>query len=604
MLCALLLGGCGTVLDGDGQGGGTKTALSGTLPVSYVASIEGLDDDPDTREVIRAALGTFRYADRGAPSLAGLERRAESDKPTLLQVMSAEGRYDAGVEINVAETPGGEADAKVVFDVDPGPLYHIARFAPVFEPSPEQLPGEGKIARAAELGEGAVARGEDIVAAEARVVRFLGLHGFPYARFVDRKAVADTRTHTLTVTARFDPGPYTTFGPLVIEGQTKLARDYILDRIPWKEGEPWSRGKVETFRDAMLSTGLFQSVTVRPPETPDPSATAQPVTLSVSDAKLRSVSGGLRYDTDLGPGARVAWRHRNLFGGAEDFRAELDTSLKEQKLSVGMSQPHTPVQDWTLKEGFALRNLNDDTFDEKSATARVGVETKLSRYWTVGSSVEGSIARVQSDAEDDTTYLIGLPTFADLDRSNDQLNPTRGFRLRLAGAPYTGLNDGDVAYFGRVSMGGSFYQPVIGDNTLVLAMRARVATVLSQAIGDVPVNQRLFAGGGASVRGYAFQSISPTNAAGDPTGGRFLSENSMELRLRFMEDLGLVAFVDTGYVTEEPFPEFSETLHVGVGGGFRYYSPVGPIRFDLAFPMHRRSGDNLFEFYISLGQAF
>jgi translocation and assembly module TamA len=604
-LCALALAGCGTLLDGEGAGDDRDSALSGPLPVSYTATIDGLDEQPDVREVIRASLDTFRYQQRGAPSIAGLKRRAENDRATLMQVMSAEAHYDATVEIRVEETPGDpDADARAIFDVAPGTAYTIAAFQPAFEPHPEELPTDAEIKRAADLGEGAEAHGEDIVAAETRVVRFLSRNGFPYARFIDRRAVANTENHTLTVTARFDPGPYTTFGPLVIEGDTKLARDYIMDRIPWQEGEPYDRQKVEKFQEAMRATGLFDAVSVQPPQTPDPEQVARPITLKVADAKLRSISGGLRYDTDLGPGARIAWRHRNLFGGAEDFRAELDASLKEQKLTFGMTQPHTPTERWTLKESFTLRRLDDDAFSEESATARIGVETGVGEHWRVGTSVEASAAKVESDIENDTAYLLGFPTFANLDRANDQLNATEGFRLFLAAAPYAGLNNGDPAYFGRISLGGAFYQPLIGENSLVLALRARVATILSQALDDVPVNERFFAGGGASVRGYEFQSISPTNDAGELTGGRFLSENAIELRARFMEDLGVVAFVDTGYVAAEPFPDATETLHVGVGGGVRYYSPVGPIRFDLAFPLHRRDEDNFFEFYISLGQAF
>lgn len=602
--CALALAGCGTLLDGEEAGGEADSVLSVPLPLSYVAAIDGLDETPDIREIIRASLDTFRYQQRGASSVAGLERRAENDRATLLQVMSAEAYYDATVEIRVTETPADEADARAVFDVSPGPAYTIAAFQPAFEPHTDELPADAEVKLAAELGEGAEAHGEDIVEAESRVVRFLRRNGFPYVRFIGRRAVADTGNHTLTVTARFDPGPYTTFGPLVIDGDTKLARDYIMDRIPWEENEPYDEEKVGDFQEAMRATGLFDAVSVEPPRNPDPEQVARPITLKVADAKLRSISGSLRYDSDLGPGARIAWRHRNLFGGAEDFRAELDASLKEQKLTFGMTHPHTPTQRWTLKESFTLRRLDDDAFAEESATARVGVETSVGEDWRVGTSVEASAALVESDIEDDTAYLLGFPTFANLDRSNDQLNATEGFRLFLAAAPYTGLNNGDPAYFGRISLGGAFYQPLIGENRLVLAMRARAATILSRSIDDVPVNQRFFAGGGASVRGYAFQSISPTNDAGDQTGGRFLSENSLELRARFMEDLGLVAFVDTGYVAAEPFPDATETLHVGVGGGVRYYSPVGPIRFDLAFPLHRRADDSLFEFYISLGQAF
>lgn len=237
-------------------------------------------------------------------------------------------------------------------------------------------------------------------------------------------------------------------------------------------------------------------------------------------------------------------------------------------------------------------------------TLRTGLELAAGEGWTLGGSIEGSAAQNDTDFASETAYLIGLPLFAKRDRTDNPLDATTGYRLSLTAGPFIGLNNGTPLHFSVLGGGGSVYVPLIGKNRLVLAMRTRVSSILSRDVDDVPVNQRLFGGGGASVRGFEFQSISPANGQNDLTGGRFLNENSVELRLRLAEEFGVVGFVDSGIVEEEPFPSFQERMNVGVGGGFRYYSPVGPLRFDLAFPLARRAGDNLFEFYISLGQAF
>jgi translocation and assembly module TamA len=138
----------------------------------------------------------------------------------------------------------------------------------------------------------------------------------------------------------------------------------------------------------------------------------------------------------------------------------------------------------------------------------------------------------------------------------------------------------------------------------VLAGRLSVASVFGGSIDDLPADRLLYAGGGGSVRGYEFRSISPRDEDDDLTGGRSLVESSIELRYRFLENYGLVPFFDAGTVTEDVYPTFNETVRYAAGLGFRYYSPIGPIRADIAVPLNPRGSDDPVAFYISIGQAF
>lgn len=584
----------------DEAAGGDTSALNGPQPVSYDATIEGLEQLPEIREVARASSRTFQLQSKGAPSRAGLERRADQDTDTISRVLRAEGHYDASVEVNLNGTPEGKQT--ITFQVTPGPQYKFGDRRFVLDPMPDDPVPETDLLSASGLAAGDPARGESVVDAEAAVLALLKRRGFPDAGFSDRKAVAVKEGARLNLTSIFDPGPRATFGSLQIDPNSSLDADYIRGLVPWKKGDEWNQKKIEAFQDSLRGTGLFSSVSVKPAREGEPGP--RDVVLSVDNAKQRSIGGSLRYDTDQGPGVRVFWRHRNLLGRAEDFRAEADVSLREQKLSVGITRPRHPSEKWTSSESATIRRLDEDAFEEESLTLKSGMEVNAGAGWVFGGALEGSASLIRTDFGDDTSYLAGLPLFARRDRTNDPLDATSGYRLLLNAGPYVGLNNGELIQFGVVGGGGSVYFPLIGKNRLVLAMRTKVTSVLSQDLDDIPVNQRTFAGGGSSVRGYEFQTISPANAQGDLTGGRFLNENSVEFRLRLGETFGVVAFADTGLVEEKPFPSFEEKVQIGVGGGFRYYSPVGPIRLDVAFPLDRRAGDNLFEFYISLGQAF
>jgi translocation and assembly module TamA len=142
----------------------------------------------------------------------------------------------------------------------------------------------------------------------------------------------------------------------------------------------------------------------------------------------------------------------------------------------------------------------------------------------------------------------------------------------------------------------------LNDDT-VIAARGKIGSIQGATLADVPADERFYVGGSGSVRGFSYQSIGPQRA-GDPTGGRGMVEGSVELRHKFTEDIGGVAFVDAGSLTEESAPDFSGTS-VGAGLGLRYYTAVGPIRFDVATPLTNddQTADKV-QFYISLGQAF
>lgn len=600
VLALCVLAGCSTVGLDDVIGGESAGTRLGD--VTYTAVIEGVPEEGDIRSVAKGVLKTFTFQARGVRSVSALQRRADGDIGELQRILHASGYYDARVTTDVSES----VPPLVTFRAEPGTRYTIGAFRIGFRKTRDTLPQPALLDVAAELPSGVAAAGEAIVTAEAKVVTYLHEHGFPHATFVSRKAVADRANATLDVTATFASGPYVTYGDVVLDGDPGVERDYLLGMISWDADAPVAQSELNRVQERMAATGLFKSVSVRLPEHEPGSVVAdgaRPITVKATEAKARSISGSLRFDTDRGPGVRVGWRHRNLFGRAEDLRTELDLSLDEQKISAELNRPRYPSARWTVFEGVELRNTFDDAFDEQAAEAQVGMRTGLEGGWTVSGAIKGSVSATETDVESDTAYLIGLPLTARQVRTNDPLNATRGHKLFLSATPYMGLNDGSPTYFGVVSGGGSYYLPVIGEDSLVLATRARVASILSGDLEDVPVNQLFFSGGGSSVRGFGFRSISPV-ALGDETGGRFLAETGLEARIKLTDSFGFVTFVDAGVVEEEPFPNFKERVNVGVGGGLRYYSPVGPIRFDIAFPLHRRAGDSLFEFYISLGQAF
>ena len=150
----------------------------------------------------------------------------------------------------------------------------------------------------------------------------------------------------------------------------------------------------------------------------------------------------------------------------------------------------------------------------------------------------------------------------------------------------------DLASFGWTTPGRS-----------VLALRGLIGTAQGASLFSLPPDQRFYGGGSATVRGFKYQSIGPQFPDNKPIGGTSIDAATIELRQRLSGSFGMVAFVDAGQVGENSTP-FQGTVHVGAGIGVRYYTAIGPIRFDIAVPLNKQPGNDAFEIYIGLGQVF
>ena len=135
-------------------------------------------------------------------------------------------------------------------------------------------------------------------------------------------------------------------------------------------------------------------------------------------------------------------------------------------------------------------------------------------------------------------------------------------------------------------------------------MRGALAATFGADLGGLPANKRFYAGGGGSVRGYGFQEAGPLDFENKPIGGLSLIEGAIEARAKISQNIQLAAFADAGSVSSTSLPDFGGAFFVGYGGGVRYFTPIGPIRVDVALPLNQRPTDRAYQIFIALGQPF
>jgi translocation and assembly module TamA len=574
---------------------GTDGATPG---VPYQLTIEGVEDR-ELRDLLDEVSETRRLIDRPPPSLTRLRRRAEDDRARLQRALRSRGYYGATLEIAI------DADAepaRVVFRVDPGPVYRLRAVSVEVTPPDTDL----ALPSLAEMGiaPGDTAVAQTILDAEMTLVQRAEARGYALARAGERRAVVDHDADAMDLTLRLDTGPLVRFGSITVAGVDEVERDFVEKRLPWRPGEVITSERLAEGQRALRDTGLFATVLTEIGETPDHQGRV-PVAVKVTERKHRSIEVGVRYRTDEGPGGDVAWENRNLFGHGEQFKVQLDGSMIGAFLAANLRKPDVWIRDLALLGQARLAYEDTDAYKSLSAATQVGLERRFREGMTLAGGVAFRASRVEEahTGREDTFGLMSLPATFNWDRSDDRLDPTAGGRLTLTNEPFVDVFGNDLA-FNKSRLEYTHYVQVLAAPRVVLAGRTAVGTLVGASRADVPADLRFYAGGGGSVRGFAFQKAGELDDRNDPIGGRSLFEASGEVRVRVTESIGVVAFVDAGAAFTSPYPDFDDELRIGAGPGLRYFSPIGPLRLDVGFPVNPRDSDDAFQLYISVGQAF
>lgn len=602
------------------------------LGFAYLAAVSAADvpysltiaptANPELDQAIADAslLATLRES---APVGAfALVTRADSDAGRFDRVLRSFGYYDGYIEILIAgratddpallpllEDLPDTYETEVVVAIDPGPLYRLG-----------DVRLEGDVpegARAAfDLSKGEPARAAEVLAAGQAVLDALLEDGFALAQVSPPDAVVDHDTRTMDVLYLAEPGPRLSIGPVTVSGLERLREDYVLRRLDLAPGMRFSPSRLEAARRDLLAGGVLAWARLTPAAQPDAQGRL-PLSLEVAERPLRVVRLTGAFSTDEGATVSGSWTHRNLFGRAEQLTLRGDIGQlarnRPDELSYsanGMLRiPDVWIRDLALRLDLGAVRESLDAYDRDAITAGTALERRLSARLSVSAGLAFEHARITQDEVARHYRLFSFPLKLTYDSTDDRLDPSRGILLSAQLSPARVLQ-GDTDGFFRGRLAGSAYFDVtrllgardeLGRS--VLAARLALGRILGAATDAVPPDWRFYAGGGGSVRGYPFQSIGPRTASNNPAGGDGLLEVSLEWRQRIAENWGAAAFVDAGAVYDDGIPG-TGTLAIGVGLGLRYFTPVGPVRVDLATPLDPYDGDAPVQIYIGIGQAF
>lgn len=580
--------------------------------------------DADLKSVIDGASGLVSDENTPASGSAGLLAKARGDYRRILAALYGEGRYGGTISIKVdgleASDIPVDADipnnAKIDISVDPGPQFLFSRTA-ISNIAPPATHKKDKVQSVEDAGfaPGQLARSGTILKAERLAVEAWRHQGYAKAKITNEDIVADHDGDTVSADIGLDPGRQAHYGPVSVVGTARMDPQFVAWMTGLKPGQEYDPDDIENAKKRLGRMEVFRAMSFEEADNIEADGSL-PMTLNVQERKPRRFGFGAEYSTLDGFGVTGYWMHRNLFGRGERLRFDakvsgvggsqdnsFDPSNFTYTVGTSFSKPGVYTPDTDFIAALDAKREVLDAYTETSINAKTGFTQIFSDELSGAIYAKASHGRFDDDFFGKREFTTGgLEGNLLYDGRNNKPDPTSGVYLEGNIQPFYEFQRGNFAT--RFTAEGRAYYGFGATDRVVLAGRVKLGSVVGADIADLPPNQLFLAGGGGSIRGYSYRSIGVETPNGETIAGRSLLETSGEIRTRVTDSIGIVGFVDAGYVGEQSYPDFSEDIRIGTGLGLRYLTGLGPIRLDVALPLNRRSGDPSYAFYVGIGQAF
>lgn len=585
--------------------------LSFLEAIPYTAKITGIVD-PAVQESMEKASLTISSPDKNIPSFNALKLRANGDIDRINSVAVYNGYFDCHIDPKISKDP----IPAVEFDVHLGNRFSFGKLDFIWSDEdmvindlrhrgvdPSSLAKGPALKDTPSFHVGKPATGKEIIALDTELIKALRSRAFAFARIVSKKVIADRASCTVDISIEVQTGPVIRFGSTSIIGAEKVKPAYFKAHQEWKEGQLYSPVLLETTENSLQRSGLFQSVQVEESQQLGDDWSL-PIIINVTESKPKTVGAGISYTSTYGAGISAEWEHRNMQGKGRKLSTSLEIWQKMRRAVASYTIPHFYHNAQNLVWILEYDHQNYLPFTSSAITASALIDRQLTRR--INGVYGLSFERLESTGiiGHHLYYLAKVPLQCKWSNANSPLDPTKGVGIHVHLTPSYQFCVPHFTYLIHTSSL-ALYRSVAEDR-VTFAARLGIGNIFGASQHAIPLPDRFFGGSQNSLRGYKTGSVSPLNSHQKPIGGRSMLTGSFEVRTRTQKGLGWVLFYDIGNVYRGIVPRAERhPLLDSVGLGMRYSTPIGPLRLDIAFPLHRRHHiDSLFQFYFSIGQAF
>ncbi len=578
-------------------------------------------------KIVKSVSSLVADKEKSSASSSGLLAKARSDYRVILSALYADGRYGGVISIKINGLEVADlspvtqlpAQSNIVITINAGPQYvfsiaNIDKVAPFAKHQKHKIPTIEEL----DYKVGAIAKSETILKAEKWAVEGWRQQGYPKAKVIKREIVADHAALRVEGRIIVDPGQKAYYGPLSvrnISNKPRVDSAYIAWMTGLKPGQQYDSDALTKASERLARLGIFRAINIREADTINPDGRL-PLTLVVQERKPRRFGIGGGYSTLDGAGFEAYWMHNNLFGHAEVLKVETKISGvgRDKKQSYNFKNFDYLLGGTFIKPGVFTPNtdfrselkIQQDILENYTTKA---IKGKLGITHIFNGNLSGQAAVEVSNSYSRDIYFgnrnfttIGFPSGLIYDSRNNKLNATKGLYGEVLIEPFYEMRFSN--FVTKITAEGRSYWALDEGGRFVFAARAKLGTILGNETAQVPADTLFFAGGGGSIRGYAYRNIGIKTENDAIVGGRSLIEGSAELRVSLNDKIGFVSFLDGGLAGKKANFDFSQKIKWGAGIGGRYMTGLGPLRVDLAFPLKREQGDPRIGFYVGIGQAF
>jgi translocation and assembly module TamA len=512
-----------------------------------------------------------------------LQRFSMGAEEQAQKAAQALGYYQAQIH---SEVKTGK-DLRLVINIAPGEPVHL-RNVTVRVDGPAASLKAFRVPQSDVLKTGAVLNHGHYEDAKRLIQNQASRYGFFRGHFTSQRLAIDPKAGVADIELIYDSGPRYSLGKVSFSGDAPFDDDLMQRMVPFKANTPYDSELVAELNQALQSSGYFEGVRV------DAAPTAAvdqvvPVAVRLQTRKPRTMGLGIGYSTDVGVRGKANWTRHWVNSQGDSYGAEMELSAPKQNVGLWYDIPLDPPLTDKLRfaGGYQYEEIADSDSLSKLLTLGPEWHSKLPSGWerVISLKWQREEYRLGDDSGLSTLLMPGI-SYSYL-RSDNRIDPHNGYRLQFdAQVAKEGLGSDTNLLHGNILLKGL---TTVWDNHRLLG-RVQFGGSATNGFQSIPPSLRFFAGGDQSVRGYDYQTLSPTNDNGDRIGGRYMVAGSVEYQYSIAEKWRVATFIDQGNsFNTVQLP----SLKTGVGIGVRWVSPVGPLRLDLAHALDNPGGIRL-----------
>ena len=421
----------------------------------------------------------------------------------------------------------------------------------------------------------------------------------------------------------FEKGVIAYFGKIIMKGNTKTRDKVIRRELRIHEGEMYSGSKLRISKDNVNRLGFFQPESVIfNTITRKGTDNILDVEISIKERPTGQISLGAGYSTATKGFVQASVAQNNFRGLGQNINLNLSYSDRQQIYNLGFTEPYLFDTRWTAGAdyyqtvSFFIRSF---AYRKHGGDVRVGHPIfEYTRLFLTYRYEDNKVSDVINEAIDpkiENGSSSSLQASVVRDKRNNIFEPSNGY-YTSSSLEYTGL--GGTMRWMKAELEGRYYRPVIGD--LVLRTRVNASQLFKTTQREIPRVEKFSMGGARNMRGYNLEDIGPRRFARNTEtnkdeifnfGGLFSLLGTLEFEHPMIKEAGLkwVVFYDAGNVFERRIGENDNyALRSNYGFGFRWFSPIGVLRFEFGFPINPREDEFHSEagnqFHFDIGQLF